>query len=216
MGKKELRAAMNQINKKFGANTVMIVGEHQEELAVKFYPTPSNDINEMLCGKGIGAGKTIEIAGEPGVGKTSLALEIIAHNQKLAKAKGEEFVAGFFETEQSWDSEYAKSLGVDLDTCVYWDQKDCSAEKGLDILISFVNSGQFNCIVINSVSGLLPTKEKSEDIESNNIALTARLMSKLFRITNGPADKNKCSLIFINQLRNTMDQYNPTETTGKI
>lgn len=207
--KKSLTAVMNKINKQFGANTVKIAGEHTEEMSIKMYPTTSPEVNEMLYG-GFAQGKIIELYGPNSSGKTSLAMETVAYNMKIDP----EFTAGFFETEESYDPEYARMLGIDLDRFVYWDQREYGAEKGLDILIALVASGEFNMIIVNSVAGLAPQREIDGNIEDSNMALVARMMSKLFRVVTGSAAKNKCSLVFINQIRSTMDQYKPEATSG--
>ena len=145
--KKSLTAVMNKINKQFGVNTVKIAGEHAEEMSIKLYPTTSPEVNEMLYG-GFAQGKIIELYGPNSSGKTSLAMETVAYNMKIDP----EFTAGFFETEESYDPEYARMLGIDLDRFVYWDQREYGAEKGLDILIALVASGEFNMIIVNSVN----------------------------------------------------------------
>ena len=94
-------------------------------------------------------------------------METIAHNQK----KDPEFMAGFFETEESYDPEYAAKLGVDLDRMVYWDQREHGAEKGLDILGALIASGQFNMIVVNSVAGLSPQRERDGEMIDVGMAL---------------------------------------------
>lgn len=40
------------------------------------------------------------------------------------------------------------------------------------------------------------------------------MLSKLFRVVTASTSKNKCSLIFINQTRSSMDKYKPEEGTG--
>ena len=104
-----------------------------------------------------------------------------------------------------------------MDRLVYWDQKEVGAEQGFDILRSLVSSGEFDMIVCNSVAGLCPTKEVEDEMDKANIALTARLLSKLFRVITGGADKNGTSLLFINQIRNNVGVMfgNPETTTGK-
>lgn len=192
--KKNLTAFMNGINKKFGANTIGFAKD--KDLKIQYLQSPSHEFNAMLNG-GIGVGRITEFYGENSSGKTSMAIEIIAHNQKIDP----DFVAGWFETEGSIDEEILKSFGVDMERLVYWDQTDCGAEQGLDILRSLIASGQFNMIVVNSVAGLAPKKEIEDDIEKQNVALTARMMSKLMRVITGACYKTKTSAVFINQVR---------------
>lgn len=172
---KTVNKLINDLGKKFGLETIKL-GSDVEEM--KFYKTPSNDVNEALGGYGIAVGRIIEFFGENSSGKTSFALGTIAENQRIAREKAiadgkdnYQFMAGWFETEQSFDKKFAKELGIDLDQFVYWDQKDVTAEKGLDILISLVASGQFKIIVINSIAGLCPTAEIEGEMGDANMAL---------------------------------------------
>lgn len=209
--KKKLAGVMAGINKKFGGATVNFVSDIQDELAIKYYPTPSHEFNTMLGG-GMARGKIVELYGENSSGKTSMAIETIAHNQKLDP----NFTAGWFETEGSIDPEQLEAFGVDMDRLVYWDQKDVGAEQGFDILRSLVSSGEFDMIICNSVAGLCPTKEVEDEMDKANIALTARMLSKLFRVITGAADKHGTSLVFINQIRANVGVLfgNPETTTG--
>ena len=196
-----VQKAMRNINKRFGEGVVGTLREKEEDLTIGFYKTPSIEFNNMLGG-GFPIGKLIELYGANSSGKTSLAIETIAFNQK----NNENFIAGWFETEESFDYEYAEMLGIDTDRIVIWDQRDTGAEQGLDILRGLITDGSFNMIVINSVAGLTPKKELEDDIGKANIALQARMMSKLMRVITGSAAKNKCSIIFVNQLRTNVGQ----------
>lgn len=201
--KKSINNLLKDINTKFGANSVSILTDIEEELRVKYFKTPSNEVNAMLGG-GIGKGKIVELYGQASSGKTSLALEIIAKAQK----EDENFIAAWLETEGSLDVDYLKYFNIDTDRLLIIRQTDeLSAEKCMDILRSVIGSGDFNIVVLNSVAGLLPSKEVVDDMDKQNIALTARLLSKFFRITTGMLAKNNTSLILINQTRQNLGAY---------
>lgn len=205
---------LNKINKDFGlSNAVFKAGENVEALTKKRIPTASDALNSSLFG-GLAEGGIVEIAGEAGSGKTSLFLETVALNQKIANENGEECFCGIFETESSYDSIYAKELGVDLDQFVYWDQRDVCAEDGLDVLISLIKSGKFKIIGVNSVAGLIPTQEEEGNLSDNKMALLARLMSRALRQIATVASSNKCTVIMINQLRETLSLYGGAESSG--
>lgn len=200
---KSINALLKDINGKFGTDSVSILSEVEDELKVKFFKTPSHEVNAMLGG-GIAKGKIIELFGANSSGKTSLAIEIIAKAQR----EDENFMAAWLETEGSIDPEYLSYFGVDIDRLVIIRQTDSlTAEKCMDILRSLIGSGEFNIIVLNSVAGLLPSKEVVDDMDKQNIALTARLLSKFFRITTGALAKTNTSLILINQVRQNLGAY---------
>jgi recombination protein RecA len=208
---KRLQASMAQINKRYGANTVMRASDAaaQGKLTKKIIPTPSLELNDALhCG---GFSGIVELYGPNSSGKTSLAIDTLVKNQKLDP----NFVGGWLETEGSVTEQMLADHGVDLDRLIYWRQEDVgNAENALDILRGFVVGGDIDMIVVNSVAGLAPKTETEDDLEKQNIALTARLLSKFFRVVNGFAAKNDITLVFINQIRDNVGQmFGDTSTT---
>ena len=136
--------------------------------------------------------------GENSSGKTSLAIETIALDMK----NDENAYWGWYETEGSFDLDYAQQFeGFDTDRLIIWHIEDEGAEKGLDFLEAMLRTGQFKGIVINSVAGLTPSREMESEMGKQDIALQARMMSKLMRKVTGVASKNKTCMIFINQFR---------------
>lgn len=208
---KRLQASMAQINKRYGANTVMRASDAaaQGKLTKKIIPTPSLELNDALhCG---GFSGIVELYGPNSSGKTSLAIDTLVKNQKIDP----NFVGGWLETEGSVTEQMLADHGVDLDRLIYWRQEDVgNAENALDILRGFVVGGDIDMIVVNSVAGLAPKTETEDDLEKQNIALTARLLSKFFRVVNGFAAKNDITLVFINQIRDNVGQmFGDTSTT---
>lgn len=207
---KALDNALGKINKKFGAGTVTKASEAEDKLIKRTIKTPSIEFNNML---GSGMKSFIELYGPPSSGKTSLAIETLAYNQKLDP----DFVGAWLETEGSITKEILALHGVDLNRLVYWDQNDVdNAESALDVIRSLVDSGAIDYVVINSIAGLAPKTETEDDLEKQNIALVARLLSKFFRVITGPANKNKVTMVFINQVRDKVGTLfgSPETTTG--
>lgn len=60
--KKAIDALMGKINKQFGEKSINYLTDVQEELRIKFWKTPSHEVNSMLGG-GLGKGKIIELFG---------------------------------------------------------------------------------------------------------------------------------------------------------
>lgn len=210
---KKLQATINSINKKFNAEVVQTAAKMKAEgkLSKKIIPTPSVELNQALvCGGFCGV---VELYGPNSSGKTSLAIDTIVKNQK----DNPDFIAGWLETEGSVTSEILEGHGVDLARLIFWRQEDvANAENALDVMRGLIADGSIDMIVINSVAGLSPTQEVEDDLKKQNIALTARLLSKFFRVSNGEASKNEVCLVFINQVRDNVGVMygDPTTTTG--
>ena len=205
---KALDEALGKINKKFGVGTVTKASEAEDKLIKRTIKTPSIEFNNMLGG---GMKSFIELYGPPSSGKTSMAIETLAYNQKMDP----EFIGAWLETEGSVTKEILELHGVDLNRLVYWNQEDVdNAESALDIIRSLVSSGAVDLVIINSNAGLATKVETEDDLEKQNIALVARLLSKFFRVITGPANKNKVTMVFINQVRDKVGtMFGNTETT---
>jgi recombination protein RecA len=97
---------MAQLNKRFGADTIVIGGDIRNDL-IKRATTGSTTFDYILGG-GFPTNQWNELVGEPSHGKTAIALKTIAANQKNDK----EFTTVWVAAEQ-WVPEYAEMCGVD-------------------------------------------------------------------------------------------------------
>lgn len=163
-----------------------------------------------VAGTGVGwpRGRIIEIYGDEAVGKTTLALLIVAAFQRA----GEE--AAYVDAEHALDVAYAGKLGVDLERLLL-SQPD-SAEQGLQVTDQLCESGAFGVVVVDSVAALVPEAELEGDMGDKHVGLQARLMSQACRKLTGIVDKSNTLLVFINQTRLKIGVMygNPKTTTG--
>ena len=211
---KRLSSLTASINKKFGDGTVMTAKEAADngKLSKKVLATPSLELNDALhCG---GFSGIVELFGPNSSGKTSLAIDTIVKNQN----EDPNFVVAWLETEGSVTEQILKDHGVDLGGGCNMRKEDAgNAESALDIARAFITSGDVDAMIVNSIAGLCPKVENEDDLEKQNIALTARLLSKFFRVATGVASKNDVTMIFINQVRDNVGQMfgDPATTTGR-
>ena len=77
------------------------------------------------------------------------------------------------------------------------------------------NSGAIDLLIVDSVAALVPQAELDGEMSDNSVGLQARLMSKAMRKLAGILNKNECTIIFINQLREKVGvMYGNPETTS--
>ncbi|RHB42267.1 recombinase RecA [Enterocloster aldenensis] len=205
--KKALDDAILKIEKAYGKGSIMKLGE-SNNLAIETYPTGSISLDIALGQNGIPKGRVVEIYGPESGGKTTLALHIIAEVQRQGG------IAGFIDAEHAMDPVYASKVGVDVDN-LYISQPDCG-EDALEIVDTLVRSGAIDIIVVDSVAALVPKKEIEGEMGDAVVGLQARLMSQALRKLTASVSKTKCSIIFINQLREKVGVMfgNPETTTG--
>jgi len=204
---KALDAALSQIDKKFGKNTLMKLGDNTT-MNVESIPTGSLALDMALGIGGIPKGRVIEVYGVESGGKTTLTLHMIAECQK------KDGVCGFIDAEHALDPKYAKHIGVDVNN-LYICQPD-DGEQALDVCETMVNSGAFDLIVIDSVAALTPRAEIEGEMGDQQVGLQARLLSKALRKLTAAMNKTKTTVVFINQLREKVGVVwgSNTTTTG--
>lgn len=200
-----LQQALDQIEKRFGKGSIMRLGEENVQ-KVEAFPTGCMTLDIALGIGGIPKGRIVEIYGPESSGKTTVALHCVAQVQKNGGT------AAFVDAEHAIDPVYAANLGVQLEN-LYISQPD-NGEQALDIVDTLVNSAAVDIIVVDSVAALTPQAEIDGDMGDSHVGLQARLMSQALRKITAPAAKNKCTVIFINQLREKVGvMYGSAETT---
>ena len=205
---KALEAARLQIEKQFGAGSLMKLGAHNIAAGIETVPSGSILLDEALGIGGYPRGRIIEIYGPESSGKTTLALHVIAEAQK----KGG--ISAFIDAEHALDPLYAKNLGVNIDEL--WVSQPDNGEQALEIAESLVRSGAVDVIVVDSVAALTPQAEIEGEMGDAHVGLQARLMSQALRKLTATIGKSKAILIFINQIRMKIGVMfgNPETTTG--
>ena len=205
---KALDAALMQIEKQYGKGAVMKLGDPASRMEVETIPTGSLSLDIALGLGGIPRGRIVEIYGPESSGKTTVTLHMIAEVQKQGG------IAGFIDAEHALDPVYAKNIGVDIDN-LYISQPD-SGEQALEITETMVRSGAIDIVVVDSVAALVPKAEIDGDMGDSHVGLQERLMSQALRKLTAVISKSNCTVVFINQLRETVGVMfgNPETTTG--
>ena len=204
---KALESALAQIERNFGKGSIMKLGQ-QSAMDIEAISTGSIGLDIALGIGGLPKGRIIEIYGPESSGKTTLALHVIAEEQK----KGG--ICAFVDAEHALDPTYARKLGVDVDELLI-SQPD-AGEQALEITDTLVRSGAVSVVVVDSVAALTPRAELEGDMGDSNVGVQARLMSQAMRKLTGSISRSKCMVIFINQIRMKIGVMfgSPETTTG--
>lgn len=206
---KALEEALKTINKKSKSEqgTLINLMSNKPEANVKLISSGSLVLDAILGG-GIPAGRVIEIYGPEASGKTSIALTAVANVQRDGGT------AAFIDLEQALDPRYARKLGVDVDNLALSQPE--YGEQALDLVEALAASGAVDIIVVDSVAALVPKAELEGDMETQTMAVVARMMSKCLRRLVATANQTKTTVVFINQTRMKVGfvMGNPETTTG--
>ena len=202
-----LKMALSQIDKRFGAGSVMRMGD-VARIPVESISTGSLGLDIALGIGGLPRGRIVEIYGPESSGKTTLTLQVISEAQKCGG------VAAFVDAEHAIDLDYAGKLGVNVSDLLV-SQPD-TGEQSLEIVDMLVRSGAVDVVVIDSVAALTPKVEIEGDMGDSHMGLQARLMSQALRKLAGNIKRSNTLVIFINQIRTKIGVVfgNPETTTG--
>src|SRR5437016_4455738 len=206
---RELKNALQQIEKQFGKGAIMQLGA-ASTADVLGISTGALSLDIALGGKGLPRGRIIEIFGPESSGKTTVALHAVAQAQRLGG------VAAYIDAEHALDPSWCKRVGVDLEGLLI--SQPSNAEEALKIAEMLVKSNAVDIIVIDSVAALVPKAEVEGEIGDTHMGLQARLMSQALRILNPTIARTKTIVIFINQIRQKIGVMfgNPETTSGGL
>lgn len=199
MKAKELAQA---INKLLGENTVHLASE----VNIERIPTGVFPIDYLLDG-GLPKNRFTEVYGDYSTLKSYIAYKAIAETQK------NEGSTALVDTEHSFDPEWAKTLGVDVDELIYLTPQN--GEEAVDVTEVLLRQ-EIDLVVWDSVAALLPQAEedKREKGVNHQPARLAALMSKGLRKLT--AANSNTAVLMINQTRLNVGQMfgNPETVPG--
>jgi recombination protein RecA len=166
---------------------------------VEVFPTGAISLDVALGTGGLPKGRIIEIYGNTGSGKTTLALATAVNCQKRGG------VVGFVDCEHALSRDLAFGMGIDGDNFVVYQPKD--GEDTIDMVEQMLRSRAFDMIVVDSIAAMTPRAEMEADVEQVGMAHHARLMSKFMRRITGLVAETETMLLCLNQVRKALGSY---------
>jgi recombination protein RecA len=195
---------LNDLVKSLGAEKVYKASEVPD---VEVISTGSLSLDLATGVGGIPKGSLVEIFGKESIGKTSLAYYMIAEAQK----KGG--YAAFVNLEGRLDANWAKKIaGLDPEKLLVVAPNP--GTEAVDTLGKLVDSGGFDIVVFDSIGAMLGDKEQIPG-ESKQVGGQSALVTNMVKMVLPMAQRNKCTVIFLNQVRDVMGaMYKMEESPG--
>jgi recombination protein RecA len=151
-------------------------------------------------------GSVVEYFGENQVGKTTFALEAAANAIRMGKP------VYYFDLERKL-REAQVNMIKGLDKKLFTIIRPDDGEEAVNMVQKCVMSVPGCFIVFDSLSALMPEVEGAEGAEKQTMGLVARLAWKLVRRVLGPAERNRCTLLFISHITANLNPYASGDTT---
>jgi recombination protein RecA len=188
-----LKNALGQIERQFGAGSIMKLGDEAAAVRVQAIPTGALSLDLALGVGGLPRGRIVEVFGPESSGKTTLMYHVLANAQGLGG------ICAFIDAEHAMDPAYAKRIGVDVDELLV-SQPD-HGEQALEIADLLIRSGAVDVVAIDSVAALTPKAELEGAMGDQTVGLQARMMSQAMRKLAGNLNRANTLCVFTNQIR---------------
>ena len=160
-----------------------------------------------IFGGGFPLGRVIMLHGKESGGKSTLSTYIASQVQKKYEGKN---IVVYFDFERTFNEDHAKTLGLDVVNNFYIIKPD-SAEDCFLQMKEVVDTGEVGLVVLDSI-GAVSAKSLNEDPNKATFGAVAKALSSGLKYILPTLDRNKCSLIMINQVRASMEMYGPGYT----
>lgn len=170
--------------------------------------TPFPQLNSILGG-GIATKKVSEIAGTWGVGKSTIAYQIIG------AAQNQERNCLLVDAERAFTNEYGTALGIRGDRLDVFRAR--TAEEYLDHIIEWceVKKNKGGLVVVDAIGALLPQEEAEKTSEARTIGLQARILASFARKIVPRLDDNNIALLALNHTFVPLGQMGIASSGGK-
>lgn len=176
-------------------------------------PTGSLALDRALVIGGLPRGRIVEYWGPEAAGKTTLAMLNVAEAQRRFPPP---WMFGWVDMEQTFDPDWARALGMDLDRLWLVDNPH-TAQDVADAHRKFVASGLCIYSVLDSIGSMISrgSLEKDADKEGR-VGDVAKIVTEMVKQCSPLGAANGTTSIIINQIRAVIDgsKYGPKESTS--
>ena len=209
---------LKSINKKYGDQVMTLGVEDLTNYGTLSLGSPGLD---FCLYNSFPERRIVEFCGAEGSGKTTTAYLLAAAYQRKERERNPENPRGilFVDLECGADPTWAIKMGYDMNATdvitVRLTGSDMAAEHIFDVVINMVKSGEIGLIILDSLNMLVPLQVFDESLEKKEMGGIAKPLGDFVRRIKGLLIKYNCTLIGINQLRESISGYgNPITTSG--
>ena len=179
-----------------------------EDIGIKETIPTGIDLIDAILGGGFGIGALSIIVGQPGSGKSMLAIQTLAQGEKqFAETKTDPGLMGFFlDSEEATTAIRLRNLGVKRPK-IYTDvtvEKVFKLVEGLSVFTKEKKLTNPSIVVWDSIANTLSQKERETDDPNTVIGYKARLLSILVPKYVAKCAQNRICLLAVNQLRDVI------------
>ncbi|MGI9147482.1 MAG: recombinase RecA [Chloroflexota bacterium] len=202
---RHVAAAIANIEKKFGHGAIQRLGATATS-DVQVIPLGLAELDRMVGVGGLPRGRIVEVLGPESAGVSTLLLHAVAAAQRRGG------IAALIDVDRSFDPEYARRIGIDLNS-LFIAQPDDGA-MALEIVDALVRSTAFDMVAVDSVPALEPPGQTDTDANASRGARQGRLLSEALRRLAAGVDRTRTVLLFGNHTTPSVGDDATEQTSG--
>ena len=202
---RHVAAAIASIEEKFGLGAIQRLGASARP-DVQVIPFGLADLDRIIGVGGLPRGRIVEVFGAESAGVSTLLLHAVAAAQRQGG------VAALIDADMGFDPEYARRIGIDLDS-LFIARPDDGA-MALEIVDALVRSTAFDIVAVDSVPALEPPEQPDAEARSSRGARQGRLLSEALRRLAAGVDRTRTVLLFGNHTTAVLDDQSAENTSG--
>lgn len=183
-----------QLGRRFGDRLTIPPAERKVQYEI--IPTGSLSLDIALGTGGWVRGRTHELIGLPGASKTTISILSGASHQK---ATGK--AVGWIDMEQSFDFDWAASLGLDISEEAFTHISPDDSEDVSDMLRLMGQTDLYGLNVIDSIGGMESRKAFEKDAAEVTMGKNAQVITKMVKQAATLAHRHRTTVLYVNQLR---------------
>ena len=209
---------LKEVNKKYNDQVMTVGVEDLTSYGTLSLGSPGFDFCLYNC---FPERRIVEFSGAEGSGKTTTAYLVAASYVRKELERNPENPRGilFVDLECGADPSWSIKIGYDMNSQEVKTYRltgsDMAAEHIFDVIINMVKTGEVGLVIIDSLNMLVPLQVFDESLEKKDMGGIAKPLGDFSRRIKGLLVKYNCTLIGINQLRESIGGYgNPITTSG--
>lgn len=189
-----MTALRDQLEKRYGTGRVV---RREEVMEYDVISTGSLTLDYATRVGGIVRGRTHEIVGPEGVGKTTLTINAMVEAQRAYP----DLAVGYIDMEQTFDYDWAENLGLDTSKERWFHIYPDDSEDVSDQLRMLCRTDLFSIVAVDSIGGMESKKALSREAEDVDMGNNAKVITRMVKNVAVLAARHNVGIIFINQLR---------------
>lgn len=193
-----MKALRDKMSKRYGERVM----RRDQVVPYQVIPTGSLGLDMATRVGGWVRGRTHEVMGPEGVGKTTVCISSAVEAQTLWP----DLSVGLIDMEQTFDYDWAEANGLDTSDDRWLHVYPDDSEDVSDQIKQMASTGLFSLIFVDSIGSMESKGAFEKDAGESNMGKNSQIITRMCKQVSVLCRRNKVAVIFVNQPRANFSQ----------